>query len=199
MCRFSGACRLGVFDVFNGIDLLREGLDLPEVSLVAILDADKEGFLRSAGALIQTIGRAATTTFAVVPSSTPTPRIRSAIDETEHRRRSGGRSVQPPNMASPGVDREEHRRRVSEHYERDCVTVPKRPDDVSIPGVVPSSTRSSPRSRTARISSSRRSGIRDRLRRLRNPIWLRPEQGAGKWRAVARTWLKRAFLNTRSI
>ena len=51
--------RLGVFDVLVGINLLREGLDLPEVSLVAILDADKEGFLRSATALIQTIGRAA--------------------------------------------------------------------------------------------------------------------------------------------
>src|SRR5205814_8715427 len=51
--------RLGVYDVVVGINLLREGLDLPEVSLVAILDADKEGFLRSSGSLIQTIGRAA--------------------------------------------------------------------------------------------------------------------------------------------
>ena len=51
--------RLGVFDVLVGINLLREGLDLPEVSLVAILDADKEGFLRSEGSLIQTMGRAA--------------------------------------------------------------------------------------------------------------------------------------------
>ena len=51
--------RLGVYDVVVGINLLREGLDLPEVSLVAILDADKEGFLRSGGSLIQTVGRAA--------------------------------------------------------------------------------------------------------------------------------------------
>ncbi len=51
--------RLGVYDVLVGINLLREGLDLPEVSLVAILDADKEGFLRSSQALIQTVGRAA--------------------------------------------------------------------------------------------------------------------------------------------
>ena len=56
--------RLGTFDVLVGINLLREGLDLPEVSLVAILDADQEGFLRSAGALIQTIGRAAPTSTA---------------------------------------------------------------------------------------------------------------------------------------
>jgi excinuclease ABC subunit B len=57
--RSCGICALGKFDVLVGINLLREGLDLPEVSLVAILDADKEGFLRSETSLIQTIGRAA--------------------------------------------------------------------------------------------------------------------------------------------
>ena len=64
--------RKGDFDVLVGINLLREGLDLPEVSLVAILDADKEGFLRSAGALIQTIGRAARHVERHARSSTPT-------------------------------------------------------------------------------------------------------------------------------
>ena len=63
--------RKGEFDVLIGINLLREGLDLPEVSLVAILDADKEGFLRSAGSLIQTIGRCARHLKAA-PFSTPT-------------------------------------------------------------------------------------------------------------------------------
>jgi excinuclease ABC subunit B len=63
--------RKGEYDVLIGINLLREGLDLPEVSLVAILDADKEGFLRSQGSLIQTIGRAARHSKAA-PSSTPT-------------------------------------------------------------------------------------------------------------------------------
>ena len=80
--------RLGVFDVLVGINLLREGLDLPEVSLVAILDADKEGFLRSETSLIQTIGRAARNAdgLVVMYADKITPSMRAAIDETERRR-----------------------------------------------------------------------------------------------------------------
>ena len=80
--------RLGTFDVLIGINLLREGLDLPEVSLVAILDADKEGFLRSETSLIQTIGRAARNAdgMVVMYADTITPSMRRAIDETERRR-----------------------------------------------------------------------------------------------------------------
>ncbi|MGH9238910.1 MAG: excinuclease ABC subunit UvrB [Vicinamibacterales bacterium] len=80
--------RRGVFDVLVGINLLREGLDLPEVSLVAILDADKEGFLRSAGALIQTSGRAARHLDGrvIMYADTVTASMKSAIDETERRR-----------------------------------------------------------------------------------------------------------------
>jgi excinuclease ABC subunit B len=80
--------RLGRFDVLVGINLLREGLDLPEVSLVAILDADKEGFLRSERSLIQTIGRAARhiNGTAILYADTVTDSIRRAIDETERRR-----------------------------------------------------------------------------------------------------------------
>ena len=80
--------RLGEFDVLVGINLLREGLDLPEVSLVAILDADKEGFLRSETSLIQTIGRAARNAegLVVMYADGITPSMRSAIDETERRR-----------------------------------------------------------------------------------------------------------------
>ena len=80
--------RLGEFDVLVGINLLREGLDLPEVSLVAILDADKEGFLRSETSLIQTIGRAARNADGVVIlyADTITPSMRRAMDETERRR-----------------------------------------------------------------------------------------------------------------
>ena len=80
--------RLGTFDVLVGINLLREGLDLPEVSLVAILDADKEGFLRSETSLIQTIGRAARNADGVVIlyADTVTPSMRRAMDETERRR-----------------------------------------------------------------------------------------------------------------
>jgi len=80
--------RLGEFDVLVGINLLREGLDMPEVSLVAILDADKEGFLRSEGSLIQTIGRAARNAHgkAILYADEVTGSMRRAIDETERRR-----------------------------------------------------------------------------------------------------------------
>jgi excinuclease ABC subunit B len=80
--------RLGEFDVLVGINLLREGLDLPEVSLVAILDADKEGFLRSEGSLIQTIGRAARNLKGkvIMYADTITGSMRRAIDETDRRR-----------------------------------------------------------------------------------------------------------------
>ena len=81
--------RLGEFDVLVGINLLREGLDLPEVSLVAILDADKEGFLRSETSLIQTIGRAARNAEGkvIMYADTITPSMQAAIDETERRRK----------------------------------------------------------------------------------------------------------------
>jgi excinuclease ABC subunit B len=80
--------RLGRFDVLVGINLLREGLDLPEVSLVAILDADKEGFLRSEGSLIQTIGRAARNVNgrAILYADRITGSMRRALDETARRR-----------------------------------------------------------------------------------------------------------------
>jgi excinuclease ABC subunit B len=80
--------RMGVFDVLVGINLLREGLDLPEVSLVAIFDADKEGFLRSDRSLIQTIGRAARNLEgkAILYADRITDSMKRAIDETERRR-----------------------------------------------------------------------------------------------------------------
>ncbi len=80
--------RLGVFDVLVGINLLREGLDLPEVALVAILDADKEGFLRSAGSLIQTMGRAARNLHgrAILYADRVTGSMQRALDETARRR-----------------------------------------------------------------------------------------------------------------
>jgi len=81
--------RLGEFDVLCGINLLREGLDIPEVSLVAILDADKEGFLRSATSLIQTIGRAARNAGGkvIMYADTVTPSMEQALTETERRRK----------------------------------------------------------------------------------------------------------------
>ena len=81
--------RLGEFDVLVGINLLREGLDMPEVSLVAILDADKEGFLRSETSLIQTIGRAARNAdgMVILYADTITRSMKAAMDETERRRK----------------------------------------------------------------------------------------------------------------
>ena len=85
--------RLGVYDVVVGINLLREGLDLPEVSLVAILDADKEGYLRSEWSLIQTIGRAARHVdgHVIMYADMMTDSMRRAIAETERRRAHPGR------------------------------------------------------------------------------------------------------------
>jgi excinuclease UvrABC helicase subunit UvrB len=84
--------RKGEYDVLIGINLLREGLDLPEVSLVAILDADKEGFLRSAGSLIQTMGRAARHLEgrAILYADKMTDSMRRAMDETDRRRTISG-------------------------------------------------------------------------------------------------------------
>ncbi|MHB1067718.1 MAG: excinuclease ABC subunit UvrB, partial [Candidatus Nanopelagicales bacterium] len=103
--------RMGVFDVLVGINLLREGLDLPEVSLVAILDADKEGFLRSGTSLIQTIGRAARNVSGQVHmyADTITPSMRNAIDETNRRR-----AKQVAYNVAHGVDPQPLRKRIAD-------------------------------------------------------------------------------------
>ncbi len=103
--------RLGEFDVLVGINLLREGLDLPEVSLVAILDADKEGFLRSGTSLIQTIGRAARNVDGKVLmyADTVTDSMRRAISETERRRK-----IQTDYNREHGIDPQTVRKKVSD-------------------------------------------------------------------------------------
>ena len=100
--------RIGTFDVLVGINLLREGLDIPEVSLVAILDADKEGFLRSERSLIQTIGRAARNLngMAILYADKVTDSMRRAIDETERRRAKQIAFNEANNITPKGIKKE---------------------------------------------------------------------------------------------
>ena len=116
--------RLGVFDVLVGINLLREGLDIPECSLVAILDADKEGFLRSKTSLVQTIGRAARNIDGrvILYADTMTASLRFAIEETE-RRRNKQREWNEANGITPQSVRKQIGRVLESVFEQDYVTV----------------------------------------------------------------------------
>ncbi|MBN2062366.1 MAG: excinuclease ABC subunit UvrB [Deltaproteobacteria bacterium] len=117
--------RSGVFDVLIGINLLREGLDLPEVSMVAILDADKEGFLRSERSLIQTSGRAARNINGIVVfyADQITPSMKSAIDES-NRRREIQMEYNRANNITPASIRKNIENILGSIYEADYVTVP---------------------------------------------------------------------------
>jgi excinuclease ABC subunit B len=173
--------RLGTFDVLVGINLLREGLDLPEVSLVAVLDADKEGFLRSAGALIQTIGRAARNIRgrAILYADVVTDSMRRAIEETDRRRR-----VQEAYNAEHGITPASIVKNIDDVltsvYERDYVTVPKAPDErekfrtqAELDAFIAGLDREM-REAAANLEFERAASIRDRLRRLRNPDLVQP-------------------------
>jgi excinuclease ABC subunit B len=168
--------RLGTFDVLNGINLLREGLDLPEVSLVAILDADKEGFLRSAGALIQTVGRAARNVRgrAILYADSLTDSMRQAMDETARRR-----AVQEAYNTTHGITPASIVKHIDDVlasvYERDYVTVATLPDEreqyrthAELEAAIAALEREM-RAAAANLEFERAAAVRDRLRRLRNP------------------------------
>src|SRR6202012_5465899 len=122
--------RRGELDVLVGVNLLREGLDLPEVSLVAILDADKEGFLRSAGSLIQTIGRAARhlNGKAILYADVVTDSMRRAMDETNRRRTIQEQYNEQNNITPQSIIKPIDMSLVAV-AEGDYVTVPIEPED----------------------------------------------------------------------
>jgi excinuclease ABC subunit B len=168
--------RLGTFDVLVGINLLREGLDLPEVSLVAVLDADKEGFLRSAGALIQTIGRAARNVHgrAILYADVVTRSMRQAIDETD-RRRAVQEAYNREHGITPASIVKDIDSVLSSVYERDYVTVPKAPDErdqyktaAALAAGIAGLEREM-RAAAANLEFEKAASLRDRLKRLRSP------------------------------
>jgi excinuclease ABC subunit B len=166
--------RRGVFDVLVGINLLREGLDLPEVSLVAVLDADKEGFLRSAGALIQTAGRAARNVHGrvIMYGNVVTASMKAAINETERRR-----TLQKAYNEKHGITPESVVRDIDELlssvYERDYVsTVPdssgqKGPKTKAEIGTEISRLEQEMKTAAADLDFERAATVRDALKLLR--------------------------------
>jgi excinuclease ABC subunit B len=166
--------RLGKFDVLVGINLLREGLDIPEVSLVAILDADKEGFLRSAGSLIQTIGRAARNVEGrvLLYGDTLTESMRHAIEET-HRRRQLQMTYNREHGITPESIRKSITDVLSNIYEKDYYTVPAVPDAEraglltkdEIPALVAQLDKEM-RAAAKRLEFERAAALRDRIREL---------------------------------
>jgi excinuclease ABC subunit B len=162
--------RQGKFDVLVGINLLREGLDLPEVSLVGILDADKEGFLRSTRSLIQTIGRASRNVEGkvILYADRETDAIREAVGETRRRR-----SVQEEYNREHGITPETVKSQISSLrdslYEADYVTVPIAADSDLSPEEVPGEIerlREEMRAAAQRLDFEAAAGIRDQIREL---------------------------------
>jgi excinuclease ABC subunit B len=166
--------RRGQFDVLVGINLLREGLDLPEVSLVAVLDADKEGFLRSGGALIQTVGRAARHVRgrAILYADKVTDSMRHAMSETARRR-----TIQDAYNTEHGITPTSIIKQIDEVlssvYERDYLTVPLADareafrTEGELRGEI-ARTEAAMKTAAADLDFERAASIRDRVRKLRS-------------------------------
>ena len=165
--------RRGEFDVLVGINLLREGLDLPEVSLVAILDADKEGFLRSGGSLIQTVGRAARNVNgrAIMYADAMTDSMKHAIGETDRRR-----SIQEAYNREHGITPASIVKSIDEVlssvYERDYVTVaPDEHDTFRTQAELEAHVaelRTQMKAAAANLEFEKAASLRDRIKQLRS-------------------------------
>ena len=168
--------RRGVFDVLVGINLLREGLDLPEVSLVAILDADKEGFLRSAGSLIQTSGRAARNVNGrvIMYADVETKSMRAALDEM-HRRRTRQEAYNREHDIMPASIIKAIDDVLSSVYERDYVTVPvvrEAEEEFATQAELDAHLRSleaDMRAAATNLEFERAAALRDKIRALQSP------------------------------
>jgi excinuclease ABC subunit B len=167
--------RLGEFDVLVGINLLREGLDLPEVALVAVLDADKEGFLRSDTSLIQTIGRAARNVegHVILYADTITPSMKSAMDETT-RRRAKQIAYNEANGITPRTIKKNIDSPLAAILDADYVKVPKDAKELAtlpqvtveaIPGQI-RRLRAEMKEAAAKLEFERAAELRDRVRKL---------------------------------
>ncbi|MGH7371203.1 MAG: excinuclease ABC subunit UvrB [Candidatus Methylomirabilales bacterium] len=166
--------RLGKFDTLVGINLLREGLDIPEVSLVAILDADKEGFLRSSGSLIQTMGRAARNVEgkAILYADVTTRSMKAALEETS-RRRALQRAYNTEHDITPETIKKQITDVLASIYERDYYTVPALPEEErmkyvpreEIPALVATLDKQM-RQAAKRLEFERAAELRDQIRDL---------------------------------
>ncbi len=175
--------RRGEFDVLVGINLLREGLDLPEVSLVAILDADKEGFLRSAGSLIQTSGRAARNVNGrvIMYADRETDSMRGAIAETSRRR-----ALQEAYNQEHGITPQSIIKRIDEVmssvYERDYsapVSALEPTEHFRTQAELDAhveTLQAAMRAAAANLDFERAASLRDDIKRLRNPELNLPRQ-----------------------
>jgi excinuclease ABC subunit B len=165
--------RLGTFDVLIGINLLREGLDLPEVSLVAILDADKEGFLRSEKSLIQTFGRAARNVNGrvILYADRMTEAIDQAVFET-HRRKRIQEEYNRVHHITPQTVKKSIRNILTSVYEADYFTVPTVSDGrepygaaKDIPGLI-EKMKKEMKEAAVRLEFERAADLRDQIKRL---------------------------------